>query len=278
MNIARRIFTEALLLPELVLQSFAPRASEGVDMKAGELPYYKKLREMMKPAVAMTEDGLAIVSIEGVLARNPDPWEMIFYGPMEDTEQLKKTLDEVGNSRHVSGVFLDIDSPGGYITGIPESGELVRQMAAKKPVVAHTSGQMASAAYWIGSQANKVFASRSATVGSIGVYGTVMDYTKMLENFGVKVEFFRNKEGDLKGAGVMGTSLTEVQRTHIQDSIDNSFQNFKQAVTSARPKIKADAMRGQTMSGDKAIENGLIDGIASQGAALNYLRKMVGGI
>ena len=46
-------------------------------------------------------------------------------------------------------------------------------------------GMMCSLAYWIGSQSKAVISARSAMVGSIGAYVSVVDYHRMLANAGI---------------------------------------------------------------------------------------------
>jgi ClpP class serine protease len=68
----------------------------------------------------------------------------------------------------VASIVLDIDSPGGTVSGTPEAAAAVRDAAAQKPVIAIANTLAASAAYWIGSQASEFVMAPSADVGSIG--------------------------------------------------------------------------------------------------------------
>ena len=69
----------------------------------------------------------------------------------------------------VQAILLDIDPPGGQISGTDAFSDLVYQTWQKKPVVAFGNGVMASGAYWIGSAASRVIVDRTAQVGSIGM-------------------------------------------------------------------------------------------------------------
>jgi signal peptide peptidase SppA len=246
------------------------------DPKAAEHPVYKRIREGLKPQMTVNASGVATLPIEGVLAQKPDVWEMLFSG-VEDSNHVLEMVNEASNNPDVKAVVLAIDSPGGFMTGGPEIADAVAAMNKRKPVVAHTSGTMASLAYFIGSQAGTVVASRSAQVGSIGVYTTNVDYSRMLENAGVKVEVIKNKEADYKAAGVMGTPLTEAQRGYIQDRIQASFGEFKDAVKGARPQVTDDAMRGQVFYGKEAKSKGLIDAVGDLAYAQSIARSKIRG-
>jgi signal peptide peptidase SppA len=255
-------------------QSFAGNLSTLTDVQAAEHPLYKQIRANLKPKITIHEDGIAIIPIEGVLARKPDPFEMLLYG-VEDSNNVLEMLQSAAGNPKIKAALLDIDSPGGFLTGGPEVADAVRALNQRKPTVAWTGGMMASLAYYIGSQAGQVVASRSAQVGSIGVYTTHVDYSKLLDAAGIKVEVIKNKEADYKAAGVMGTALTDEQRGHIQERIQTSFADFKAAVTRARPQVKNETMRGQVLYGKEAKASGLIDTVGDLLFALSILRSKI---
>jgi ClpP class serine protease len=119
---------------------------------------------------------------------------------------------------------------------------------------------MASAAYWIASAADRVVASPSSTVGSIGVYLAVPDFSKAAEMAGIKMVVI--KSGKFKGAGIEGTSLSEDQIANLQESVDSIHADFKAAVNMKRKMVRAEAMEGQTFSGKQAAAQGLVTGLA----------------
>lgn len=249
------------------------RLSPGIEPAAAEHPAIRRLRDGLKPQ-AERVGNLAVIPISGALMRRPDPWEMA-WGEAEDTDSIRALVDQVSADSDVAGILLDVDSPGGYLTGGPELADAVRSARARKPVVAWTGGMAASLAYWVASQANEVIASRSAAVGSIGVYIALLDYSRLFEAFGVKLELFRNREGTLKATGIPGASLTEPQRDHLQEVAQTTFGQFKAAVRSARPDVTDEAMKGQTLAGAEARKAGLIDRVGDRTFALSVLRGLV---
>jgi len=71
-----------------------------------------------------------------------------------------------------------------------------------------------------------------------------------------------------------GTSLTTEQRANLQEAVDQIFGMFSGFVTAHRPKVKADAMRGQTFIGESARSVGLVDSITSRSRALADLVRL----
>lgn len=173
-------------------------------------------------------------------------------------QQIEEWID-VAEASDAETLLLDVDSPGGIVTGIPELADRISEARGSMRVVAWTSGMMCSAAYWLGSQANAVYASPSSDVGSIGVYTVHYDTSALMARIGIKTEVF--KSGDLKAAGVDGTPLTDDQRADIQAGVDEIGVDFRAAVKKCRKNAKDEAMRGQSFSGRTASRMGLVNGL-----------------
>jgi signal peptide peptidase SppA len=240
----------------------------------GEHPRLKELRETVKTRSEVTRDGVAIIPIRGVLARNPHPVEMAFMG-VEDSSHVQDLMEQAGGNSNVRGVFLDFDSPGGMSMGGAEMADTAAAIEKIKPVVSWTGGQMASLAYMVGSQASKVIASRSSSSGSIGSFSIHADVSKAMEQRGIKLEVFRNQEGKFKAPGVGGTPLTEDQRSHMQSRVEAIHSVFKESVLAARPQIKSEAMQGQSLTAKHAKDVGLIDAIGDRSFAMSVLHSEI---
>jgi signal peptide peptidase SppA len=170
----------------------------------------------------------------------------------------------------VKAVLLDIDSPGGMVTGTPELADQIE--ACDKPVFAWSDGLMASAAYWLGVSADQVYTSSTAEVGSIGVYLPWRDSSKMMEDRGIKTEVFR--AGKFKGMGYPGTSLNDEQRALLQAEVDDIYDLFASHVQRNRlGRVNKETMQGQTFRGKNAIKHSLIDGVMP---SMSSVRKLMG--
>jgi len=210
------------------------------------------------PKITYRED-TAIVPVKGPITTGmPAIYERFGYAR---TEKIGAWMNNVASDPDVKRIILDIDSPGGMVTGTPELASLINAASLEKPVIAHTSGMMDSAAYWLGSQANAVFCTPSADVGCIGVYQMNYDYSGWLKKLGVKAEMI--KSGDLKGAGHPDVPLTAEQRKHLQAQIDQIGAQFRAAVKSKRSLVEDDSMRGQSFIGTEAADRNLVAGLRS---------------
>ena len=202
--------------------------------------------------------GLAMIPLHGVMMRRPDTIAR-FFGAC-DTEVIRESIEDAMHDSSVRAALLDIDSPGGTINGTPELAEAVRALSHSKPVYAFSAGMMCSAAYWVSSQADVIYATPSARVGSIGVLLPVVDRSEAFAKAGVKVEVFA--AGRFKSAGVPGTTLTDDQRHWLQQGVDETWAKFKQAIRSRR-NVPDGAMEGQHFAAGTAVDHGLVSAVSN---------------
>jgi len=208
---------------------------------------------------------VAVLEIGGVIGRKFSSF--LNSSGVTSVDVLARHVAEAKVNPAVSALVLDVDSPGGTVTGTPEAANVIADFSRDKPVVAYASGLMASAAYWLSAPADAIFAAESADVGCIGVYTAMLDVTRAYENAGVKVELF--KQGKYKAMGMPGVPLTDDQREYIQQEVDQINDWFRSTITGNRD-VPDTAMEGQTFLGRRAVEVGLVDRIGTLGDAIDY--------
>ncbi|MCH8978459.1 MAG: S49 family peptidase, partial [Armatimonadetes bacterium] len=112
-------------------------------------------------------DGVAVISIVGVMTKSPTSLE-----PGCSTVLARRQIRAAAHDVAVRAIVIRFDSPGGTVSGTEALANDVREAAAHKKVYAYVEDSCCSAAYWVASQCNKVFASKTALVGSLGIYTT----------------------------------------------------------------------------------------------------------
>jgi signal peptide peptidase SppA len=189
------------------------------------------------------------------------------------TIQLRRDIRSAAADPTVSASCSAIDSPGGTVAGTADLAADVKAARRKKPVWAHIDDLGASAAYWLASQADAVYANNpTALVGSIGTLQVVYDYSAAAEKEGVKTLVFRT--GPLKGAGVPGAAVTEEQAANYQRLVNETQTHFDAAVRAGRGMTRAelDAVRtGGVFPAGEAVGLKLIDGVRPLDATLAAL-------
>ncbi|NTV25926.1 MAG: S49 family peptidase [Chlorobiaceae bacterium] len=228
------------------------------------------------PAPSTASGNVAVITISGTLMKNPSLIERIFFGA-SDMGELTSAVNAAASDKSITGIVLNISSPGGTVAGTPELAGAVAAANQKKPVLAYVDDLAASAAYWIASQARGIYASRQAVVGSIGVRMAMYDLSKAYEQAGVKV--IPIDTGKFKSAGLAGTEITAEQQQMYQEIVDAHFRDFKSAVMKGRGMDEAafgQVQDAQIFHASKARSVGLIDGISSLAEVIREAGKVTG--
>ncbi len=221
------------------------------------------LREKDEHAPAM-QGAVAVVPLVGVMMRNPD--EVDYMLGACSTTAFCAAMNAAAMNAAASAILIDVDSPGGEALGCDEAADAVKQARAIKPVVTYSGGIMASGAYWVGCNADAVYGSAMARIGSVGCYALYRDYSKYFENSGIKS--FLVKSGDNKGDFAQGLPITQDMIDGAQARVDKIGAMFRECVSAARPSIAAADMQGQDFMGDDALKAGFIDSVCGFNRAL----------
>jgi len=253
------------------------RHADGVKLSEDELVAATG-RTMPGRAVEMKIDaktGVATIPIHGVIAHRAGAVGRISSRVGTSVEHIREDLQAAMDSDEVKSIVLDIDSPGGSVSGIEELGAEIRAARSSKPIVAHTESLMASAAYWLGSQADRVFATKGAEVGSIGVISAFFDGHRAAANAGYDPVIIKSTpaKGGVQGNG----TLSDGDRADIQRGVDQFHQMFVEAVAAGRgiDEQAAKAMGdGRVYLAAEAKSRGFIDGIASMAGAIKTARGL----
>lgn len=121
----------------------------------------------LSPAAATREQNIAIIPIRGMITPTANILSQLFGGT--DIASIKVQFLSAISDPEITGIILDIDSPGGLITGVEELASTITSARGTKPIVAYAYGNAASAAYWIACAADQIIAGPTTMLGSIGV-------------------------------------------------------------------------------------------------------------
>ncbi len=213
-----------------------------------------------RPAMKAQRSGrVAVVPIVGPMMKTEPS---IVQGT--STVAARAQVREAMLAHDVDGIVLWIDSPGGTVAGTESLASDIRRAARVKPTFAYVDDCCCSAAYWVASQASKIFVTPTALTGSIGTYSSVEDVSGAYEKAGVRVVVVA--AGKYKGIGTRGTKVTDEQIAYLQKMINALNEEFLQAVGAGR-RMNAERVRaiadGGVFVGKAAIAAGLADAVGS---------------
>jgi signal peptide peptidase SppA len=264
---------------EEVLAVLAFRAA-GHQFSAEELR--ARIGDGSQPPDATKRGSIAVIPLRGVIAHRMGTMDESSGGM--SAERFTRMVQAAAADESIGAIVLDVDSPGGAIPGLMEAADAVFAAREKKTVIAVANSTMASAAYWIASQASEIVAIPSALdrcIGSIGVFCVSLDMTEKLAKEGIKATVI--KAGANKAEGNPFESPSEEYLAALKAGAEAAKKQFVKAVARGRgitpAAVVSDYGDGRAFSAPDAKAAGLVDRIATMDDVIAKLagRKSVGG-
>lgn len=213
--------------------------------------------------------GVAIIEVCGTLVQKLGtlrPWSgMTGYDGIRQNFMMAMTDPEV------KAIMLDIDSPGGEVSGCFDLVDAIYRARGKKPIWSILNESAYSAGYAIASAADRIVVPRTGGVGSIGVIWMHMDWSKALTGAGFKVTFITY--GDAKADGHPEIPLSSEAMARFQLEINTMGELFVATVARNR-NIPAKSVReteAATYLGADGVSQGLADAVMAPDAAFRAL-------
>jgi len=224
-------------------------------------------------AAAAAPEGIAVIPIHGSLVKRSLGMEaasgLTSYG------EIAALLDAALADPQVSGILLDIDSPGGEASGSFELARRVREVAAIKPVWAVANDAAYSAAYAIAASAQRLFVTETGGVGSIGVIALHVDQSVKDAKDGYR--FTAITAGAHKNDYSPHEPLSDAAKTELQGEVDRLYAIFTDHVADMRG-LDLEAVRATEAGlyfGANAVSQGLADGIQTLEATLSEFHSFL---
>lgn len=163
----------------------------------------------------------------------------------------------------IETILLDIDSPGGMVSGCDECAAQIRVANGIKPVISHIGGLGASAAYWLATAAGEVTAGRTANIGSVGALISYLDIEGIFTGLGAKKVEVIAEQSPAKRLD----PDSEEGRAELQAIVDGAAELFIDGLTAQRGVSRETVMdrygQGRVFKADEALTRGMIDRISS---------------
>ena len=224
-------------------------------------------------------NNVAVVNMVGTIDQT---YYNVFGNPTSsyDHNAILDLIWDMTESTENKGLLLYIDSGGGAVYESDEVYQALMEYKAitGRPIYAYASHTMASGAYYIACAADRIYANRNSTVGSIGVYIETVNYAGLYEKLGIEGEYI--KSGENKAMGNAYDHLTDEQRAIYQSVVDECYEQFLGIVCESRGYTREEALPicdGRIYTATQGVENGLIDQPnCDYSDALNDLMELCG--
>jgi len=208
-----------------------------------------------------SSNSVAIIKVFDSLVSKGGAGESGFTSYEGITRQIKSAVAD-----GVSKIGFYIDSPGGEAFGTFPLANLIASLPTQYGVetFSFTDGAMHSAAYAIGSAAQRIYATESSSVGSIGTLITLVDKTEADAKDGYKYTILRSKPEKALGSPLEGYSEEAIAK--YQTILEEMDAIFNETVASQRATLNVEdiiAMKGASFMAKKGLELNLIDSIVA---------------
>jgi protease-4 len=198
-------------------------------------------------------------------------------GPIFDTTDVVRELDEACANPQIKGVLLVADSPGGAVAPSVEVAYALKRLHDAKPVVVYAKGVLASGSYYASIWADEIVANPGAMVGSIGVIMQGANLEGLMEKIGIGTQVV--KAGKYKQAGTPDRQWTPYERAEIDKVIQDTYAMFVHDVAEARgldPAKSAEFADAHIFTARQAEAVGLIDSVGVEYDAQRMLENRTG--
>ncbi|HEY2010539.1 MAG TPA: S49 family peptidase [Rhizomicrobium sp.] len=227
-----------------------------------------------KPSVGYTiVEGVAIIQIEGVLVQKLGLLRP-FWG-LTGYDGIRQNILMAVADPDVRAIVLLINSPGGVVHGCFDLVDTIYECRGDKPIWAILNENAYSGGYALACACDKIIVPRTGGTGSIGVIAMHVDWSKALDQFGLKVTFIQR--GARKADGAPELPLSEEALERFQKDIDATGVLFEETVARNR-KMAAGKVRdleAATFQGAEGVKLGLADAVMAPDAAFRSLLEEI---
>ena len=221
-----------------------------------------------------SKDKIAVIYAEGnVMDGSARGMDQGVYG-----DDIVRALRQASEDKDVKAIVLRVNSPGGQATASESMTHAVMQAREKKPVIVSMGDLAASAGYEMSCMANVIVAQPTTITGSIGVFGTIPNVGKLLnQKLGLHVDTVgtnRNANGLNIFRPLSPTAMAMMER-----NVEDFYKVFVGRVAEGRG-MSYDAVhqiaRGRVWTGVDAKRIGLVDTLGGIDLAMSIAAEKAG--
>ena len=262
------------------MSSVLHRWSAGVDASAdvlAEVEAAQAARASRKAAVANLGGGIAVLGLYGLISQRASMVDGMSGSGGTSVEKFTQGFREAMADDTVGGIIIDIDSPGGSVSGLQDLWDEIMSARATKPVYGLVNSLCASAAYWIGSACSQLYAVQGSLVGSIGVYMQHVDASEAMKMDGLSATYI--SAGKYKVEGNPLGPMSPEGLAFNQSQIDAYYAMFTGAVAKGRGapigQVRDGMGQGRCLMADDGLAAGMVDGIDTFDGVVKRMSKVM---
>ena len=237
---------------------------------------------------------IAVINVDGIITSHEG--DSAGNGMVD---LIKAQLDRASDDDRVKAVILKVDSPGGEVMASDQINKAIRRFENDddsvqpprhgKPVVCSMGSLAASGGYYISAPCRWIVADDLTLTASIGVIMEGLNYRSLMDKIGVAPDVYKSgKFKDMLSPMRETNEIPPEEHAMVQKLIDDTYQKFKDIVRDGRNTAhKANGTEGKALapdwenyadgrvvSGDQALQIGLVDELGDFDAAVKRAKTI----
>ncbi len=211
---------------------------------------------------------VALIPIDGPITGNGGSY---LGQSTTSAKNIVSFIKDADNNPKIKVILLEINSPGGSAVASDEIASAIKK--TEKPTIAVIREVGASGGYWIASATDHIIANKMSITGSIGVISSFIEFSGLMEEYGVGYEQLTS--GKYKDAGTPYRKLSEEERSIFQKKIDKIHNYFIEEIANNRGLEKnkiTELATGEFYLGIEAFELDLVDQLGDRDTAEQYIK------
>ena len=227
---------------------------------------------LVKRPESKAKDKVAVVYLEGEITDET--------GDGIVGKDVVKMLKKIRKDKDVKALVLRVNSPGGSANASEQIWHAVQNIKADSiPVVVSMGDCAASGGYYISCGADYIFAEPTTITGSIGIFGTIPNVSKIRDKVGLDIDGVgTNKHSELGGNLTM-KGMNNDERALLQAMIERGYDLFTRRCAEGR-HVEQDYIKsigeGRVWLGNKGVEIGIVDKLGNIDDAIAKAVELAG--
>ena len=177
--------------------------------------------------------------------------------------EVIKIVKKIHKDDAIKAVVLRVNSPGGSANASEQIWHAVQTLQEKGlPVVVSMGDYAASGGYYISCCADYIYAEPTTLTGSIGIFGTVPNVSKLMDKIGLDIDgVSTNKHSDLT-VNALYKGMNKQEFALMQSMVERGYDLFTKRCADGRGVSQEDIKKvgeGRVWLGKDALEIGLVD-------------------
>ncbi len=230
-----------------------------------------KLALVKRPA-SKAKDKVAVLYLEGAITDD--------NGDGIVGKDVVKTIKKIRKDKNVKALVLRVNSPGGSADASEQIWHAIQNVKADSiPVVVSMGDYAASGGYYISCGADYIFAEPTTLTGSIGIFGTVPNVSKLRTKVGLDIDGVSTNKHSALEANMIYKGMNSEEHALMQTMVERGYDLFTRRCAEGR-HMSQDYIKsigeGRVWLGDKGKEIGIVDELGNIDAAIEKAVSLAG--